>query len=220
MTGASNTYSISPTRRHHPRQYLVVMVKRPVAGQVKTRLCKDIGVAAATNFYRHTLGHVVARVSCPPQWQTVLAVAPDHAVPSPSLPLNTLRIAQGPGDLGQRMHRVMTALPPGPLIIIGSDCPSIDRAAIARAFDCLGANDAVIGPSPDGGYWLIGLKRFPTCPDVFQSIRWSSPMAYEDTRANMQHLRVAVIDQRSDVDTSDDLTRCRGLLGRRILPRV
>lgn len=211
---------LRPTLGPSPQQWLVVMVKEPMAGQVKTRLCKDIGVAAATNFYRHTMECVVARVTCPPKWQTVLAVAPDHAMLTPGLPRNTLRIAQGPGDLGARMHRVMIALPPGPVIIIGSDCPSVDQPAIDRAFRCLGAHDAVIGPSPDGGYWLIGLKRFPTCPAIFHNVRWSTPMAYEDTCANMEHLRVTMTEQRSDVDTGEDLARCGRLLGRRILPRI
>jgi glycosyltransferase A (GT-A) superfamily protein (DUF2064 family) len=64
-------------------------------------------------------------------------------------------LAQGGGDLGVRLRRLLKTLPPGPVVVIGSDTPSVTPADIARAFHALGAADAVFGPARDGGYWLI-----------------------------------------------------------------
>lgn len=198
---------------------LVIMVKLPVAGQVKTRLERDVGVARATSFYRHAIRSVVRRLGpstgC---WQTLLAVAPQNAVGSSALPPIDLQFPQGSGDLGQRMGRIMQTLPPGPVVIVGSDCPTITGPHIKTAFDLLGSHDAVIGPAYDGGYWLIGLKRQPRRPHIFNNVRWSSAHTAADTLRNMSGLRVATLDALSDVDTGSDLKALAGGAGRLILP--
>lgn len=197
---------------------LVVMVKRPIAGQVKTRLARDVGVAQATSFYRHATRNVVSRLARDARWQTVLAVTPDTAIASNVFASKGPRCAQGTGDLGQRMDRIMGSLPPGPVVIIGSDSPAISGTHINAAFEKLGAHDAVIGPALDGGYWLIGLKRFPRCPHIFNNVRWSSAHTLVDTMRNIADLRVAMLEPLSDVDTGADLRASCALHGRRILP--
>lgn len=195
---------------------LVVMVKEPRAGRVKTRLAKGIGDARAACFYRHTVAAVLARVVRPGEWRTVLAVAPDTATASrtwsPVLP----RIAQGHGDLGARLQRVMAWAPPGPVAIIGTDVPDIRAEHIRTAFAALGSHDAVFGPAPDGGYWLVGLKRFPRIPKAFGRVRWSSVHALADTRANLRGLRVATTVTLADIDEPADLAAFGGASGRRI----
>jgi len=203
---------------HQRQNRLVVMVKLPVAGGVKTRLSRDIGVARATSFYRHTTTHVVARLAQDGRWQTVLAVAPDNAVNNSVFPPAIARIQQGDGNLGQRMDRVMHQLELGPVVIIGSDCPALSKTHIKNAFDALGRHDAVIGPANDGGYWLIGLKRLPRCPKVFDDVRWSTAHACADTLRNMAGLRVARLETLSDVDNGADLKAQHGLQGRLVLP--
>ena len=195
------------------------MVKEPRAGQAKTRLAAGIGDVAAIWFYRHLTAHVLSRVSRPSEWETSLAVAPDHAVTSRTWSLQWPRIQQGRGDLGQRMQRIMNQLPPGPVLIMGSDTPEICAHHIRMAFAALGSNAAVFGPSPDGGYWLIGLRRQPRAPQqVFANVRWSSPHAHADTERNLHGQRIAYAATRDDIDEAEDLTKLGAKRGRLVLP--
>ena len=189
------------------RQTLVVMVKEPRPGRVKTRLGRGIGMVAAAWWFRHQVRRLLRRVD-DPRWHLVLAVSPDRAgMASRVWPAHLPRVPQGPGDLGDRMGRLFRGLPPGPVCIIGADIPGIDRGHIARAFAALGAHDAVIGPAPDGGYWLIGLRRTAAVPArLFHGVRWSSAHARSDTLAGLAGHRVALTDTLSDVDEARDLS--------------
>ena len=188
------------------RPTLIIMLKEPRAGRVKTRLGKDIGLTAAAWWFRHQVKRLLRRID-DPRWNVVLAVAPDRAgMLSRIWPTHFERIAQGQGDLGDRMARVMQAIPVGPVCVIGADIPDIGPVEIARAFAALGTSDAVFGPAPDGGFWLMGLKRTnPMPPKLFQDVRWSTEHALADTRASLGELRVALIDELQDIDTIDDL---------------
>lgn len=188
------------------RGTLVVMLKEPRAGRVKTRLGKDIGMTAAAWWFRHQAKRLLRRIE-DPRWNVVLAVAPDRAgLISRVWPPHLARIPQGNGDLGDRMARAMRSIPIGPVCVIGADIPDVGPNQIARAFSALGSSDAVFGPAPDGGYWLIGLRRtHPLPPKTFQHVRWSTEHALADTRASLGDLTVALIDQLQDVDTIDDL---------------
>lgn len=189
---------------------LVVMVKRPNLGAVKTRLAKSIGSVAATGFYRRTSLNLLRQVAGDPRWQTLIALAPDRAVHEHGVwPQSIPRIGQGPGDLGTRMGRLMRDLPPGPVVIVGSDIPDIRREHIAQAFAAFGNADAVFGPSEDGGYWLVGMKRRPRVVGVFDNVRWSGPHALEDTLRNVVQagLRFAKLATLADIDTGEDYER-------------
>ncbi len=193
-----------------PVPQLAVMAKRPELGRVKTRLAAGIGMVEATRFYRQATNDLLRRVGSDPRWQTVLSLSPDSAVHEASLwPARLPRIAQGLGDIGQRMGHLMRALPPGPVVIVGSDIPDISVAHIATAFDLLGRHDAVFGPADDGGYWLVGLRRRPRIVDIFQNVRWSSDYALADTLRNVnQHgLSSAMLEALSDIDTDTDYKR-------------
>src|SRR5262245_39409960 len=102
------------------RPRLVVMAKAPVAGAAKTRLAREIGVAAATRFARQATAALLQRVALDPRWQTILAVSPDASVASRCWPRGVARIGQGRGDLGRRMQRLFQRMPPGPAIIVGT----------------------------------------------------------------------------------------------------
>ena len=194
------------------------MAKCPVAGRVKRRLARDIGDVAAIRFYRSTLARTVLRLGADPRWRTYLAVAPDTAVtascwPSPG---NVARIPQGAGDLGARMQALFDGLPPGPVIIVGSDIPAIRPDHIACAFKLLARSDAVFGPAPDGGYWLVGLKRSPRRLAPFAGVPWSTDEALAATLANLRGRIVAFAPTLSDVDTREDYRR-EGNLAERLV---
>lgn len=195
-----------------PTPQLVVMAKRPGLGLVKTRLAKGIGPVEAARFYRCASLDLLRRVGRDPRWQTVLALAPDRAVHDEGVwPEGLPRVAQGPGDLGDRMGRLMRDLPPGPVVIIGSDIPGVRALHIAEAFEKLGRADAVFGPAEDGGYWLVGLCRRPRIPEIFGDVRWSCPETLADTAANARRagLAVANVATLADVDTAEDFRRWR-----------
>lgn len=205
----------------HPRAApfrwrLIVMVKVPVAGRVKTRLATEAGVATALRFARHRIADLVQRVGRTARWSTILAVAPDRAAQSWPWPPGVPLIAQGNGDLGARMQRLLDRAPAGPVVIVGTDVPGIAQAHIAAAFRRLGRYDAVIGPAEDGGYWLVGLRRRPRVLRPFAGVRWSTGQARDDTLANLRGRSVAFAAPLGDVDTADDLARWGGQWARRI----
>jgi rSAM/selenodomain-associated transferase 1 len=192
-------------------RHLVIFARAPRLGAVKRRLARDVGALAAWRFHRETTGTLLHRLGRDPRWTTWLAVTPDRWARQGRGLWRTpvRRLAQGPGDLGARMGWVFERLPPGPVVIVGSDVPGITPAAIARAFRRLGNHDWVLGPARDGGYWLIGARRRPVLRLPFQGVRWGSPHARADTLANLQGHKVALLEPLDDVDTDTDLARLK-----------
>jgi rSAM/selenodomain-associated transferase 1 len=191
---------------------LFVMVKAPVAGGVKTRLANTIGAGEALRFYRSVTASLLRRVGSDPRWRTVLAVSPDRDLGSRFWPMSLPRVAQGRGDLGERMQRLLDS-PPGPNLLIGSDIPGIRASHIAGALGVLSGRGIVFGPSEDGGFWLVGARRCPTVPRPFHNVRWSTEHALADTLSNLPGPAgfAAIL---ADVDTETDWRRWhRGELG-------
>lgn len=181
------------------------MVKEPRPGRVKSRLGRDIGMTSAAWWFRHQIRHLFRRLK-DPRWELVIAVTPDVAgMHSRVWPRGMRRIAQGNGNLGDRMARALASTTTGPVCVIGADIPGIKKTHIARAFGALGAHEAVFGPAPDGGYWLIGLKNTRLAPkNLFKGVRWSGEYALEDTIKSLGETRIAFVDELRDVDTADD----------------
>lgn len=200
------------------RRRVVVMVKSPRMGRVKTRLGRDIGAVEATRFYRVTAAAVLGRLGRDPRWETVLAVAPDTDTAASYWPSHLRRQAQGPGDLGRRMQRIMDRMPPGPVLIVGTDIPAVQPQRIAEAFQALRRGTAVFGPASDGGYWLVGLRRSPRVLRIFAGVRWSSEHALADTCRNIADGRATMAAMLGDVDGRPDLDAARPWLGRRLPP--
>ncbi len=192
------------------KKHLVVMLKEPRPGRVKTRLGRGLGMVGAAWWFRHQTAALLRRLD-DPRWQLHLAVAPDaEGMHSRVWPEHLPRIPQGRGNLGDRMGRLMFGLPPGPVVIVGGDIPGIEPDHIAAAFAALGRMDAVFGPAPDGGYWLVGLKRVARPPArLFQGVRWSTEHALADTLATIPDMRVTFLETLQDVDTLDDLQKLR-----------
>ena len=188
------------------RKTLVVMVKEPRPGRVKTRLGYEIGMTRAAWWFRHQVAFLLRSVA-DPRWDIVLAVTPDRAgLASRVWPAHLPRLAQGAGDLGDRMRHIFRSAQKGPVCIIGADIPGIRRQHINAAFRALGNHDAVFGPANDGGFWLVGLKRpAPVPPALFANVRWSTEHALADSLTGLKDARVSKIDVLRDVDTMADL---------------
>jgi hypothetical protein len=194
------------------------MVKEPHAGRVKTRLGRQIGIIAATAFYRHAATAVIGRLARDARWQTWLAVAPDASAASRFWPGALPRRGQGIGDLGRRMQRILDWPGKGPIMIVGTDIPGISGRHVAQAFRLLGRADAVLGPTPDGGYWLVGLRRSPRVRRPFAAVRWSSEHALADTVANLRDADVRYAATLPDVDDEAGWRAMRAWSGRSVLP--
>ena len=189
------------------RQHLVIMVKAPHAGRVKTRLAAAIGAIEAVRCYRVMLARTVRRLA-DGRWNTWLAVTPDGAARRMAA-RGTAVVPQGPGGLGERMQRLMDGMPPGPVVIVGSDIPGIGRGDVAAAFRALGGHDAVLGPADDGGYWLVGQRRVPRVLRLFEGVRWSSAETLGDTIANLAENKVSLLRTMGDLDEEADYLRWR-----------
>ena len=186
---------------------LVIFARAPRLGVGKKRLASDIGRAGAHRFYRNNLTRLIAELSNGP-WRLAVAVTDPAETSAPvfsGLPTSW----QGEGDLGARMARVLRwggKAPAGPLIVVGSDIPDLGRDAVEDAFAALRQNDAVFGPSRDGGYYLVGAAGRKPLPRSFMSgVRWSGPHALSDTVATLPTAwRVGMLDPLDDVDDGSD----------------
>ena len=188
------------------RSRLVIMLKEPRAGRVKTRLGRDIGMTAAAWWFRHQSARLIRELH-DPRWELRLSVAPaPQALASRAWPAHVPRDAQSRGDLGQRMRHIFEATPSGPVILIGGDIPGVTPDIIAQAFHTLGSGQYVFGPATDGGFWLAGARRTtPLPPHLFENVRWSSEHALADSLETLGGASVGFVQELNDVDTAADL---------------
>ena len=194
-----------------PACHLILFVKAPRIGSIKTRLARDIGRFEAWRFYRETTDLMVERLTRGPQWRTVLAVTPDQFAERAGFwPASIPRIAQGAGDIAIRMTRAFEAMPPGPAVLVGADIPALTRGRIAEAFRLLRRSDLVFGPSSDGGFWLVGTRQARLMRRMFRNVRWSSENTLSDTLANVGLHKVALLDPLTDIDTGAEYRAWKG----------
>ena len=192
-------------------RHLVVFAKEPMMGRVKTRLGHDIGILLATHFYRRTVADVLRRLGNDGRWKCWLALNPDKATQGkPFWPNSFTALKQGGGDIGVRMGRAMGGMPPGPVVIIGTDIPAIRPHHIEAAFKAFGRHDVVFEPALDGGYWLVGARRSPCTPELFKQVRWSSKHTLADSlfKAWGGKLKVALLDTLEDIDDGRAYHKC------------
>jgi len=186
---------------------LIIFLKAPRIGTVKTRLAKSIGEQRACDAYRTMVESVLKSLNS--LANVDLWFAPDDGEDEIKAWLRESWRAfpQGGGDLGERLKRGFEkTFGEGSqrVVIIGSDCPEIRAEDIRAAWQKLKDHDLVVGPATDGGYWLIGL-RTPQ-PKLFENISWSSEQVLAETlqRAKALGLRIQLLRILSDVDTETE----------------
>ena len=188
-------------------KHLIIFVKAPRPGTVKTRLAQAIGPNAACAAYAALVKTLLGNLSALDS--VVLRFAPDDAAEEIQpwrRPLWQTQ-PQGPGDLGQRLASAFLAsFTAGArrVVLIGSDCPAVTAADVRAAWAALETNDVVLGPARDGGYWLIGLRELRR--ELFESISWSTAEVLAQTlrRAEAARLRVGLLRELTDVDTETE----------------
>ena len=189
------------------RNRLVILLKAPLPGFVKTRLAAVLGVDAATAAYRVLAENLFRNLGDHPDVE--LRYAPDDAAAElRAWQRPRWKLApQGEGDLGERLNRTFVdhfSHGARKVVAIGADCPEVTRDDVEAAFAALDAADVVLGPASDGGYWLIGLRA--SRPWLFRGIRWSTASVLAETvaKAADSGLSVARLRVLSDVDTVED----------------
>lgn len=194
---------------------VAIMAKAPWPGQVKTRLCPPLSPEDAAHLYRAFLLDKIGQVDTLPV-SPVIAYAPAEAKATVSAlaPSHFSLIPQHGKDLGARLLSTFEHLfSRGCLraLAVDSDTPTLPTAYLHRALDLLADTgiDVVLGPTEDGGYYLIGLRQ--PHRELFEAIAWSTPHVLSQTlhRSQAQRLRVACLAPWYDVDTFSDLTRLR-----------
>jgi rSAM/selenodomain-associated transferase 1 len=200
---------------------LIVFLKHPRPGRVKTRLAAALGGDTAAALYRALAEEVLrATVPRPGEYETLVFFDPPEAAVEMRAWLPGVRLRpQSAGDVGQRMAAAFDRVferGPRRVAIIGTDVPAMTRETVAGALAGLDEADAVIGPAEDGGYYLVALRE--PHPELFEDVAWSTPTVLEETlaRAAAAGLRVRQLAHLRDVDTLADLraewSRLRTLL--------
>lgn len=188
---------------------VAVFARRPVIGQVKTRLTPALTPAMAASLYRALLADTLWAVSELDSFERHVFWTGDPA-PLEGLPQGFTQHEQQGADLGERLERAFDALLTAPgdrVVIVGADCPAITGPLVRSAFASLATHPVVLGPASDGGYWLVGLRK--RTPPLFRGIPWSTGAVMAQTleRAARSELTVGQLDMLDDLDTPGDLAR-------------
>jgi uncharacterized protein len=190
-------------------RHLVLFVRAPQLGTGKRRLAQAIGDVATVRFERMMLELLLRRLAFDRRWRLRIAVTPDIARRRAGRWRRGVEaIGQGRGDLGIRMRRALASCPPGPAVLVGGDIPALAAHHVAAAFRLLGRCDVVFGPAKDGGFWLVGARRPPLVPPMFEQVRWSGPYALADTLTGLSpRVSVGFVDRLEDVDDEESYRR-------------
>jgi len=199
------------------RNQLVVLLKAPRTGSVKTRLAEGIGPEAACAVYQQLVATLLANLAPLPSVELCFTPADASAEVVPWLRAGWSSQPQVAGDLGARLHAVfLRHFQAGAcrVVVIGADSPEVMPADVATAWQALADHDVVLGPAVDGGYWLVGLCA--PQEQLFTAMPWSTDAVLAETqrRARASGLRVALLRELSDVDTVADWERWRHRSGK------
>jgi rSAM/selenodomain-associated transferase 1 len=190
---------------------LLFFIKNPERGKVKTRLISAVGAETAVRLYKRFLLEMLSTLNRG-TFLFYLCFYPADALEDLRnwLGEDYLYLPQQGENLGERMKNgFMEALAMDfkRVVLIGSDIPGLPLEFIEEAFTSLEEKDAVIGPSFDGGYYLIGFRDKTFSPGAFKGIPWSTGRVFEETMKILKHggLTVHTLPPRRDIDTIEDL---------------
>ncbi len=190
-------------------QYLIVFTRYPEPGKTKTRLIPALGEVGAAKLQRQMTEYTLSLVEAIPRLSTEVRFAGgDKQLMRDWLGSELMYQEQGEGELGVRMARSLSSAFQShatQVIIIGTDCPSLNAEILTTAFHQLQQHDLVLGPALDGGYYLIGLQQF--IPELFININWGTDQVLAQTVKIAQYLDLSVfyLSKLADIDRPEDL---------------
>jgi len=199
---------------------VIIFAKAPIPGTVKTRLSPPLTPDEAATLHGTLVLDAIERAKGLPGVALYIAGAPDIAHPFFKVlegRYGARLLPQKGDDLGTRMSGAMQKafeLGHRRVILAGTDLPTFTRSHLTQAINHLNTHDVVLGPTIDGGYYLIGVRA--PVPELFQGIAWSTAGVLEETKktAAAKGLSVALLPPCRDLDTVEDLTAFIGLIGK------
>ncbi len=201
----------STVRADQGQRWLIVFVKAPSPGEVKTRLLPAWSADDACQLYRCLVMDTLELVRSLPGIHLAIAYAANDTFPDLAwLGSHHAMFLQHGSTLGERLvHAFQWAFEQGAdrVVVLGSDAPDLSRQWIAQAFESLDRSDVVLGPTVDGGYHLLGLTRL--IPELFDGMPWSTPRLLRRTLEQIERLHLAVrcLEPIADLDTPADVQR-------------
>jgi uncharacterized protein len=193
---------------------LMVFFKEPIEGFVKTRLAKDIEEAGALKVYKVLLEYTLEIVLETKDVKVMLCYEGKGKV---RLPLHAIRkdyglMGQAKGDLGQKFlmaFRYLFSEGALKVVVIGTDCIGLTPKVLQSAFSGLKDHDITIGPTEDGGYYILGLKDPNVAQRILTDIPWSTDKVFQETMKKAKGSSVKVLPKLYDVDTLKDWERAK-----------
>jgi uncharacterized protein len=201
------------------RSAVAIMAKAPQPGQVKTRLCPPLSYGEAAQLYQCFLLDKIAQLNALPRAAPVISYSPADCrnLFEDLTPSHFMLFPQRGDDLGARILWTFDQLfrqGYTQVVVIDSDTPTLPTAHLEQALRLMARreNDVVLGPTEDGGYYLIGLRQ--SRRELFEQMPWSTSQVFPETRrrSKLYGLTVACTEYWYDVDTPDDLARLRDSL--------
>ena len=195
------------------KEVVLIFQKNEVLGKVKTRLAAGVGEEQALEIYRQLLAktyHALSDVS--------VSITTYFSEFIPDNPIHSAenKLVQLGQDLGERMKNAFAEnfeLGIEKVVLIGTDCPSLEGIHLSQAFEALDQSDLVLGPARDGGYYMIGMKR--RADFLFEGITWSTELVLSQTLALAaeQGLQTSLLPVLEDIDTLEDWERYCSQIG-------
>jgi rSAM/selenodomain-associated transferase 1 len=189
------------------KEVVLVFQKNAILGKVKTRLASGMGEPRALEIYRHLtqLTYSVLEDMSAPVWTYFSDFIPESTYPS----VEKCFVQEGQ-DLGERMGNAFArSFESGmeKVVLIGTDCPTLQSNHLNEAFEALNHSDLVVGPATDGGYYLIGMNR--RADYLFEGITWSTSQVLSETLnvASQHGLTTTLLHELDDIDTQEDWQR-------------
>jgi rSAM/selenodomain-associated transferase 2/rSAM/selenodomain-associated transferase 1 len=191
---------------------LIIFTRYPEPGKVKTRVIPALGQEGAASLQKamieHTLRWAKSLSQKMPDLVEVRFEGGSRRLMKEWLGAGLSYVPQGEGDMGERMAQAFQEnfqRKKGKVVLVGTDIPQLTAFHVRIAFKALKRHEMVIGPSVDGGYYLIGLKEM--VPELFKSISWGTATVYEDTMEKAEKLGLSVksLEPLQDVDIPEDL---------------
>ncbi len=190
---------------------IIIFAKAPVPGEVKTRMCPPLAPDEAASLHGSMVMDTVEQTQSLRGFDIFLACTPsmDHPFFQTLAARHRIQLCDQVGeDLGQRMDHALTAMFTrgyAYALLVGTDIPTLSSHHYHHAKEVLQATDVVLGPTKDGGYYLVGTKK--PVPELFATISWStdSVLTQSQARAEQVGLAVGLLAPERDIDTFDDM---------------
>ena len=205
---------VNTLKKTECNQNVLLFVRYPEKGRVKTRLETHLDQDKILHLYRYFVEDVLSAIKKSGFSVTICYLPPEREREIKAwLGPASAYAPQTGADLGQRMGNAFmqaftrTTSPADQALLIGSDFPDLDSGILDQAFDSLSQNDMTLGPAVDGGYYLIGFNRLSFIKEVFDNVSWGTGQVFPETmqKVDQAGLKVHVLPEWQDIDTFEDL---------------